>query len=138
MTTTRGDVPGTRRPGTRRLCAAPAAGELSAAERLSRDELQSRQLERLRWTLRHAYDHVPFYRRRFDAAGVHPGDFRELADLRKFPTTTKHDLRDNYPFGMFAVHGVPRRDIRTIPRSSTRPAGTCCPTARRGNWCSPR
>jgi phenylacetate-CoA ligase len=110
MTTTHNDV-----PGTRRLGAAPAPGELSAAERLSLDELQSRQLERLRWTFRHAYDHVPFYRRTFDAAGVHPGDCRELADLRKFPTTSKHDLRDNYPFGMFAV---PQDQLRRLHASS--------------------
>ena len=110
MTTTHNGVPGTRRLGT-----APAPGELFPAERLSRDELQARQLERLRWTLRHAYDRVPFYRRAFDGAGVHPGDCRELADLGKFPTTTKHDLRDNYPFGMFAV---PRERLRRLHASS--------------------
>jgi len=108
MTTSHIDVPGTRR-------LAPAPGELPADERLSRDELQARQLERLRWTLRHAYAHVPFYRQVFDAAGVHPDDCRELADLRKFPTTTKHDLRDNYPFGMFAV---PQERLRRLHASS--------------------
>jgi phenylacetate-CoA ligase len=82
---------------------------------LSVDELRSRQLERLRWTLRHAYDNVPAYRAKFDAAGVHPDDCRELADLAKFPYTTKADLRDNYPFGMFAV---PRTDVRRIHASS--------------------
>jgi phenylacetate-CoA ligase len=96
-----------------RLGAAPR--ELPADERLSRDELQARQLERLQWTLRHAYADVPFYRQAFDAAGVHPGDCRELADLRKFPTTSKHDLRDNYPFGMFAV---PQERLRRLHASS--------------------
>ncbi|KAB1660217.1 phenylacetate--CoA ligase [Pseudoclavibacter chungangensis] len=70
---------------------------------MSRDELEALQLERLRWTLRHAYENVPFCRRRFDEHGVHPDDLVELADLRKFPYTTKDDLRENYPFGMFAV-----------------------------------
>jgi phenylacetate-CoA ligase len=79
------------------------------------DELRSLQLERLRWTLRHAYDHVPFYTRAFDEAGVHPDDCRSLADLVKFPVTTKQDLRDNYPFGMFAV---PREQLRRVHASS--------------------
>ncbi|MBA8827236.1 phenylacetate-CoA ligase [Saccharopolyspora lacisalsi] len=74
-----------------------------SGERLGPDGLAGLQLERLQWTLWHAYDNVPFYRHRFDAAGVHPRDCRTLADLARFPTTTKHDLRDNYPFGMFAV-----------------------------------
>ena len=82
---------------------APSPGELTAPERLSRDELQARQLERLRRTLRYAYEQVPFYRDAFDRAGVHPDDCKDLADLGKFPATTKQDLRDNYPFGMFAV-----------------------------------
>ena len=80
--------------------------ELDPSERLSTDELRALQLERLQWTLRHAYTNVPFYRRKFDAAGVHPDDCRTLDDLAKFPFTTKHDLRDNYPFGMFAVPQV--------------------------------
>jgi phenylacetate-CoA ligase len=66
-------------------------------------ELRALQLERLRASLRHAYDHVPRYRRKFDAAGVRPEDCRSLADLAKFPFTTKQDLREEYPFGMFAV-----------------------------------
>jgi phenylacetate-CoA ligase len=115
MTTMRGDLPGTARPGARRLGAAPARAELTADERLSLDELRARQLERLQWTLRHAYANVPLYRRAFDAAGVHPDDCRELADLRTFPTTTKHDLRDNYPFGMFAV---PQDRLRRLHASS--------------------
>ncbi|MEU6133285.1 AMP-binding protein, partial [Saccharopolyspora sp. NPDC047091] len=79
------------------------------------DELRARQLDRLRWTLRHAYRNVPFYRAKFDAAGVHPDDCRELADLAKFPVTTKEDLRANYPFGMFAV---PREQVSRVHASS--------------------
>jgi phenylacetate-CoA ligase len=76
---------------------------LEAIEKAPRAELQALQLERLRWSLRHAYDHVAHYRRKFDAAGVKPEDLRSLADLARFPFTTKADLRENYPFGMFAV-----------------------------------
>ncbi|MFI1252436.1 phenylacetate--CoA ligase PaaK [Streptomyces netropsis] len=86
-----------------------------AAERLSREELAALQLQRLRSTLRHAYDHVDFYRRSFDAAGVHPEDCRSLADLARFPFTTKADLRANYPFGMFAV---PQAEVRRVHASS--------------------
>lgn len=82
---------------------------------MSVDELRALQLSRLRWTLRHAYENVAHYRRSFDDAGVHPDDCRELADLAKFPTTTKADLRENYPFGMFAV---PEHDVRRIHASS--------------------
>jgi phenylacetate-CoA ligase len=99
----------------RRLGSAPDPGSLDAAERMGVDELRALQLERLQWTLRHAYENVPHYRAAFDAAGVHPDDCRELADLAKFPTTTKIDLRDNYPFGMFAV---PQEQIRRIHASS--------------------
>jgi len=88
---------------------------LDAAERASRDESHALQRTRLAWTLRHAYDHVPHYRRTFDAAGVHPSDFRELSDLAKFPFTVKQDLRDNYPFGLFAV---PREQLARIHGSS--------------------
>ncbi len=84
-------------------------------ETASRDEIAALQLERLRWSLRHAYANVPHYRARFDAAGVHPDDLRRLDDLRRFPFTTKADLRDNYPFGMFAV---PRERIARIHASS--------------------
>ncbi|WNV88899.1 phenylacetate--CoA ligase PaaK [Umezawaea sp. Da 62-37] len=105
----------TRHDDAKRLGEAPSPGELTEVERLGVDELRALQLERLRWTLRHAYDNVPFYRASFDAAGVHPDDCRELADLAKFPPTTKHDLRDNYPFGMFAV---PQEDVRRIHASS--------------------
>ena len=81
----------------------------------SADELAALQLERLQWTLRHAYANVPAYQRKFDAAGVHPDDCRELTDLAKFPFTTKQDLRENYPFGMFAV---PQDQVRRIHASS--------------------
>ncbi|MDT8916142.1 phenylacetate--CoA ligase PaaK [Amycolatopsis sp. PS_44_ISF1] len=86
-----------------------------SAARLSVDELTALQLERLQWTLRHAYANVPFYTRKFTEAGVHPDDCREPSDLAKFPFTTKADLRENYPFGLFAV---PQRDIRRIHASS--------------------
>ncbi|MEU9686670.1 phenylacetate--CoA ligase PaaK [Amycolatopsis japonica] len=85
------------------------------AENLTIDELQALQLKRLRWTLRHAYDNVPFYTRKFDEAGVHPDDCKALEDLAKFPFTTKQDLRDNYPFGMFAV---PEAQVSRIHASS--------------------
>lgn len=88
---------------------------LDAAEQLGREELRELQLERLRSTLRHAYANVPFYRAAFDAAGLTPDDCRSLADLARFPFTTKADLRDNYPFGMFAV---PQQDVRRIHASS--------------------
>ncbi|OIJ89889.1 phenylacetate--CoA ligase [Streptomyces sp. MUSC 14] len=88
---------------------------LDAGERLGPDELRALQLERLRSTLRHAYDHVPFYRDSFDKAGVRPEDCRSLADLARFPFTTKADLRENYPYGMFAV---PRERIRRLHASS--------------------
>ncbi len=72
-------------------------------EKASRDELEALQLQRLRATLSHAYANVPHYQKKFDAAGVHPSDCRALGDLAKFPFTTKADLRENYPYGMFAV-----------------------------------
>src|SRR6202049_301985 len=93
----------------------PAPGELGGIETASRDELQALQLQRLKWTLRHAYDNVAHYRAAFDAAGVRPDDLRTLDDLAKFPFTVKTDLRDNYPFGMFAV---PRERIARIHASS--------------------
>jgi phenylacetate-CoA ligase len=93
----------------------PRPDELEPIERASRDELESLQLERLRWTLRHAYERVPFYRARFDQTGIHPEDCRELADLAKLPFTIKEDLRASYPFAMFAV---PREQIARIHASS--------------------
>ncbi|TNC27768.1 phenylacetate--CoA ligase PaaK [Amycolatopsis alkalitolerans] len=110
MTATHSEVPHAKRLGP-----APTVDDLSAPERMSVDELRSVQLERLQWTLRHAYQNVPHYRRKFDEAGVHPDDCRSLEDLAKFPHTTKADLRENYPFGMFAV---PQQDIRRIHASS--------------------
>jgi phenylacetate-CoA ligase len=82
----------------------------SNLEFASRDEISSTQLERLQWSLRHAYDNVPHYRKAFDERGVHPSDLRELGDLAKFPFTAKADLRENYPFGMLAVpqHAISR------------------------------
>ena len=74
-----------------------------AIETASRDELAALQLQRLKWSLKHAYDNVPHYKKSFDAAGVHPEDLKSLSDLRHFPFTTKADLRANYPYGMFAV-----------------------------------
>jgi phenylacetate-CoA ligase len=84
-------------------------------ERLTAEELAALQLSRLRWTLRHAYDHVELYRRKFDAAGVGPDDCRSLADLARYPFTTKADLRDTYPYGMFAV---PLEQVRRVHASS--------------------
>ncbi len=82
---------------------APAKSDLDRIETASRDELAALQLKRLKQTLRHAYENVPHTRAKFDAAGVGPGDCRELSDLAKFPFTTKSDLRECYPFGMVAV-----------------------------------
>jgi phenylacetate-CoA ligase len=93
----------------------PRPGDLEPIETASRDELQALQTERLRWSLQHAYDHVPHYRASFDKAGVHPADLKALADLAKFPFTTKQDLRANYPFGLFAV---PREQLARIHASS--------------------
>ena len=93
----------------------PRKEDLDPIEIASRDEISALQRERLRRTLRHAYERVPHYRRAFDAAGVHPDDFRDLADLAKFPFTTKDDLRANYPFGLFAV---PREQVVRIHASS--------------------
>jgi len=93
----------------------PAPGELEPIETASRDEITALQVQRLRATLQRAYDHVPHYRRAFDARGVHPDDLKTLADLSKFPFTVKSDLRDNYPFGMFAV---PREQVARIHASS--------------------
>jgi phenylacetate-CoA ligase len=94
---------------------APRPDELEPIERASRDELAALQLERLRRSLRHAYESVPFYRTRFDQAGIRPEDCRSLDDLASFPFTTKEDLRDSYPFGLFAV---PRERIARIHASS--------------------
>ncbi|SHN06431.1 phenylacetate--CoA ligase PaaK [Actinacidiphila paucisporea] len=99
----------------RRLGEALPGDLLDAAERMPREQLRALQLERLRATLRHAYDHVERYREKFDAAGVRPEDCRTLEDLARFPFTTKADLRDSYPFGMFAV---PAEQVRRVHASS--------------------
>ena len=88
---------------------------LESIENASRDEITAVQLERLRWSLRHAYDNVAHYRRAFDDAGIRPDDLRSLADLARFPFTTKQDLRENYPFKMFAV---PREKVVRVHASS--------------------
>jgi phenylacetate-CoA ligase len=89
--------------------------DLEPIEHASQGELQALQLDRLRWSLAHAYDNVPHYRTKFDAARVRPSDLKSLADLARFPFTTKHDLRATYPFGMFAV---PQEKIVRIHASS--------------------
>ncbi|HEY1997348.1 phenylacetate--CoA ligase PaaK [Paraburkholderia sp.] len=88
---------------------------LDPIETASRDELAALQLERLKWSLAHAYENSPVYRRKFDEIGVHPGELKSLADLARFPFTTKKDLRDSYPFGMFAV---PQEQVSRIHASS--------------------
>ena len=93
----------------------PTKGELEHIETASRDEISSLQLERMKWSVRHAYDNVPHYKKSFDDHGVHPDDLNSLADLAKLPFTVKTDLRDNYPFGMFAT---PREEVVRIHASS--------------------
>ena len=88
---------------------------LDPIEHASRDEIQALQLQRLKWTLAHAYNNVPHYKKAFDAAGVHPDDLKQLSDIARFPFTTKQDLRENYPFGMFAV---PREQVSRVHASS--------------------
>src|SRR6202030_4160095 len=91
------------------------SAELDETERASRDEIIALQSKRLAWTLAHTYDNVAHYKKAFDTAGVHPSDFKQLSDLAKFPFTVKTDLRDNYPFNMFAV---PRENLVRIHASS--------------------
>ncbi len=93
----------------------PKKSDLDPIEIASRDEIAALQLKRLKWTLRHVYDNVPHYWKKFDEAGVHPDDLKSLSDLAKFPFTTKADLRANYPFGMFAV---PREQVMRVHASS--------------------
>ncbi len=93
----------------------PLDNELDPIEIASRDEIIDLQTRRMRWTLAHAYHNVPHYRNKFDAHGVHPDDFKELADIARFPFTTKQDLRDTYPFDMFAV---PRERVVRVHASS--------------------
>jgi phenylacetate-CoA ligase len=93
----------------------PRPGDLEPIETASLDELRALQTERLRWSVRHAYENVAHYRAAFDARGVHPDDVRELSDLARLPFTGKADLRENYPFGMFAV---PRTQVVRVHASS--------------------
>ncbi|MBP6720205.1 MAG: phenylacetate--CoA ligase [Rhodoferax sp.] len=93
----------------------PLPGELDPIETASRDEISALQLQRLKWTLKHAYENVPHYKKTFDDKGVHPDDLKTLADLAKFPFSTKIDLRDNYPFGLFAV---PKSQVARLHASS--------------------
>jgi phenylacetate-CoA ligase len=93
----------------------PRREGLESIETASRDELHALQLRRLKWSLRHAYDNVAHYQRRCDEMGVHPDDVRQLEDLSKFPFTTKSDLRNHYPFGLFAV---PRQRVARLHASS--------------------
>jgi phenylacetate-CoA ligase len=93
----------------------PSDVDLEPIERASRDQIAALQLERLQWTLSHVYKNVPFYRHRFDEAGIYPTDITELSDLGKLPFTVKNDLRDTYPFGMFAM---PLHQVRRIHGSS--------------------
>ncbi|OUS33256.1 phenylacetate--CoA ligase [Rhodobacterales bacterium 56_14_T64] len=93
----------------------PNKADLDPIEIASIDEIRELQLRRMKWSLRHAYDNVAMYKQRFDAAGVHPDDLITLADLAKFPFTYKNDLRDNYPFGLFAV---PKNQIIRLHASS--------------------
>ncbi len=131
----------------------PAKETLDPIEIASIDEIRTLQLERMRWSLKHAYENVPMYRQRFDDVGVHPDHLDSLADLAKFPFTHKADLRDNYPFGLFAVpqgksFGFMRRLARPanppssdIPRATSTPGpiwwpGQCGPAAPgRGTLC---
>ena len=93
----------------------PQPGDLEAIETASRDEISALQLERLKWSVRHTYDNVEPYRKRCQEKGVHPDDLQQLSDLAKFPFMTKTDLRDNYPFGLFAV---PRNKVARLHASS--------------------
>ena len=93
----------------------PMPGDLEPIETASRDEISALQLQRLKWSLQHAYDNVPFHKKAFDDMGVHPSDLKTLADLSKFPFMTKTALRDHYPFGLFAV---PRNKITRLHASS--------------------
>jgi phenylacetate-CoA ligase len=93
----------------------PSSDVYDPIEIAAPEELQSLQLERMRWSLAQAYDNVPHYRQSFDGLGIKPGDLAELTDLRQFPFTTKADLRDNYPYRMFAV---PQDQVRRVHASS--------------------
>jgi phenylacetate-CoA ligase len=112
----------------------PVAADLEPIERASLDELRALQLTRLQWSLRHAYDNIPHYRAAFEQAGVHPDDCRDLADLARFPFTSKSDLRENYPFGMFAVPQAQISRVHASSGTTGRPTvvGYTAPTSRPG------
>ncbi|MFZ1606174.1 MAG: phenylacetate--CoA ligase PaaK [Rhodoferax sp.] len=93
----------------------PLPGDLEPIETASRDEISALQFERMQWSLKHAYDNVPYHKKAFDEKGVHPSDLKNLADLAKFPFMTKTALRDQYPFGLFAV---PREKVARLHASS--------------------
>ncbi|MBS0512059.1 MAG: phenylacetate--CoA ligase [Proteobacteria bacterium] len=93
----------------------PQPGDLEPIEQASRDEISALQLQRLQWSVRHTYDNVEPYRKRCEEKGVHPDDLKSLEDLARFPFMTKTDLRDNYPFGLFAV---PRSKVARLHASS--------------------
>src|SRR5690349_15419526 len=93
----------------------PRKQDFEPIETASRDEISALQLNRLQWTLSHAYKNVPHYKQSFDKAGIQPSDLKTLADLRKFPFTVKDDLRAHYPFGMFAM---PREKVARVHASS--------------------
>src|ERR1044072_3322890 len=99
----------------------PRKEDLEPIEIASRDETAALQLDRLKRTLRRVYDGVPHYRKAFDAAGVHPDALRTLADLARFPFTTKADLRANYPFGLFAVPRHPGNRVHASSRATGKP-----------------
>ncbi len=92
-----------------------SAGDLEPIEKASLDELRALQLQRMKWSLQHAYDNVSHYRKKCEAAGVHPSELKQLSDIARFPFSTKLDLRDTYPYGMFAV---PMRDVVRVHASS--------------------
>ncbi|MBP9148400.1 MAG: phenylacetate--CoA ligase [Rhodoferax sp.] len=96
-------------------CRQPQPGDLEAIELATRDEISALQLQRLQWTLTHSYNNVASFKQKCDSKGVHPSDLKTLTDLAKFPFTTKTDLRDNYPFGLFAV---PREQVARVHASS--------------------
>jgi phenylacetate-CoA ligase len=106
------DMPGLALKG---IDLTPRRQDLEPIETASRDEIAALQLERLKWTLAHAYANVPHYKQSFDKAGVHPDDLKSLEELRKFPFTVKDDLRAHYPFGMFAM---PREQVARVHASS--------------------
>ena len=100
---------------TETLSTTDATLGLDPEETMSRDQIEALQLARLQDTVAYAYERVPLYREKYDAAGVHPSDLKELSDLAKFPFTDKEDLRRSYPFGMFAV---PQEQVARIHASS--------------------